>query len=1040
MNMIFKGRLAIGAMMLILAAGSSQADDIDIYYTKGSIQPESEPIVMFSLDWRPNLGSPADCSKGKCQFLIDAGYLAPGGDYTFFDILRAVLRVVMDPLEGVQVGLMMSHDYQNNCAGREVPGCSNGGFIALRARSFQADDANGAKADFHAYLEAIPLPLGNASHAYQGKELFFELYRYLSGQAVYNGHVGYKDFATDDATNMDVDTPKTMWDVLAEQGGVYRSPLQAAGSCSRVFTVNLLFQVSQQEDDSDSELRKSVDSGGMGLSRSAFPDVIGWLNDADLGDDGYGTVGDISGKQNVTSYFIVDPTKINTKTTAYAAAGGTGVPLPLSEDPQELVDIFNDIFKQVLSISSTFVSASIPVNVFNRAEVVDNVFLALFQPDEDAKPFWIGNVKKLKLGGLDTGTPFLVDALDSPAIAADGRIRNESLTFWTMPDMLPPADPDLGEVEGKDGRSVDRGGSGQRTPGYVGGYPGATNADGQRQLYYDNGTVLSSLDIGDAEASQLQTVLGASTTAEAKELIAWARGFDIDDLDGDGEIEEPRDWLMGDPLHSRPVPLNYGTRGGYSKTNPAIYLAVGSNDGYMRLIRNMGTDGRESGEEVWGFMPQAAMGKIQTLRQNPSGTLHPYTVDGAPVAYMEDSNGNGTIDADENAWLFFGMRRGGKAYYALNITDPEQPQLMWKIEKGGDFAELGWTFSAPRVILVSSQFGVRPALIFGGGYDKNKDLRGGVGTNDTEGNAVYVVDAETGKLIWKAVGGAGTSSSQVFYQPRLLDSVPSSLSVIDSDGNGTQDRAYFGDTGGQVWRVDMAGGDTSAWKLTLLASLGRHSPTFSGSVADDLRFFHRPDLVQSRDLEGPYDAVIIGSGDRADPLDLGGLVSNWKFMIKDRGVKPGTGTDTGLTRSNLGDITNTCQTKDGACTADLTNGWALRLEAFGEKSLATALTIGNTVYFSTYLPLGGTSDGACSPSVGGGRIYAISLIDGTAVNNYDRTTDEEERFDDLDSQGIPSEVVSLPPSSILRPDLKTEETNTTTRFQTYWFEEENGDL
>ena len=1040
MNMIHKGRLAIGAMLLVLAAGSGQADDTDIYYLKGSIAPESEPIVMFSLDWRPNLAAPADCANGKCQFLIDAGYLAPGGDYTFFDILRAVLRVVMGPLEGVQVGLMMNHDYNNNCAGREVPGCSNGGFMALRARSFMADDANGAKADFHAYLEAIPLPQGNASHTYQGKELFFELYRYLSGQAVYNGHVGYNDFQTSPDTNMDVDTPKTMWDVFGEQVGVYRSPLEAAGSCSRIFTVNLLFQVSQQEDDSDREIRKSVENGGMGLNRTTFPDVIGWLNDADLGNGSYGAVPDIGGNQNVTSYFIVDPTKINVKTTAYAAAGGTGVPLPLSEDPQELVDIINDIFKQVLSISSTFVSASIPVNVFNRAEVIDNVFLALFQPDGDTKPFWFGNVKKLKLGGLDTGTPSLVDALGSPAIAADGRIRSDALTFWTLPDMLPPADPDAGETEGKDGRAVARGGSGQLTPGFLGGNPGASNGDGLRQLYFDNGNVLNNLDVGDAQAAQLQTALGAATTDEAKELIAWARGFDIDDLNGNGEIEEPRDWLMGDPLHSRPLPLNYGTRDGYSKTNPAIYLAVGSNDGFVRMIRNTTTGGSESGAEVWGFMPQSVMGQVKTLRHNPSGTKHPYMVDGSPVAYLEDGDSNGTIDAGEKAWLFFGLRRGGKGYYALDVTDPEKPELMWSIQKGGDFAELGYTFSTPRVILVSSQYGVRPALIFGGGYDKNKDLRGGVGTNDSEGTAVYVVDAETGQLLWKAVGGSGTSNSKVFYQPRLVDSVPSSVAVIDSDGDGRQDRAYFGDTGGQVWRVDMAGGDTSEWKLTLLASLGRHSALLAGGVADDLRFFHRPDIVQDRDENGPYDAVILGSGDRADPLDLGGLVSNWKFMIKDRRVKPGTGIDIALSRSNLGDITDTCKTVDGACTADLINGWALRLEAFGEKSLATALTIGNTVYFSTYVPVGGSSEGACAPSVGGGRLYAVSLADGTARNNYDQTTEEDERFDELDSQGIPSEVVSLPPSSILRPDLKTEETNTTTRFQTYWFEEENSDL
>jgi hypothetical protein len=125
-----------GGALLVLFAGSGHADDIDIYYTTGSLTPDSEPLVMLSLDWRPNLVAPADCSAGQCDVLIDEGYLAPSASYTFFDILRAVLRKVMDPLEGVKVGLMINHDYKNNCAGSELPGCSNGGFIALGRSSW----------------------------------------------------------------------------------------------------------------------------------------------------------------------------------------------------------------------------------------------------------------------------------------------------------------------------------------------------------------------------------------------------------------------------------------------------------------------------------------------------------------------------------------------------------------------------------------------------------------------------------------------------------------------------------------------------------------------------------------------------------------------------------------------------------------------------------------------------------------------------------------------------------------------------------------
>jgi hypothetical protein len=118
----------------------------------------------------------------------------------------------------------------------------------------------------------------------------------------------------------------------------------------------------------------------------------------------------------------------------------------------------------------------------------------------------------------------------------------------------------------------------------------------------------------------------------------------------------------------------------------------------------------------------------------------------------------------------------------------------------------------------------------------------------------------------------------------------------------------------------------------------------------------------------------------------------------------------------------------------------LKLMVKGEKGLATPLTIGNTVYFTSYLPPGGSVEGRCGPAEGNGRFYAISLKDASAVNDYDTTTDEEERFSELTSRGIPAEVVSLPPNSVLRPDLQTEDTGTTVRFQTYWFEDETNDL
>jgi type IV pilus assembly protein PilY1 len=505
---------------------------------------------------------------------------------------------------------------------------------------------------------------------------------------------------------------------------------------------------------------------------------------------------------------------------------------------------------------------------------------------------------------------------------------------------------------------------------------------------------------------------------------------------------------MGDPLHSRPLALNYGAFGGHSEADPAIYIAVGTNDGMLHMIRNTNPGGGQSGAEVWAFMPRAAMPNQKALRANAPGASHPYSMDGAPAAWFNDSNFNGTIEAGERVILYFGMRRGGKKYYAMDVTNPESPQLLWTIDKSGDFAELGLTFSTPRIGKVRTGSGARPALIFGGGYDVNKDDRTTIGTDDSEGNAIFVVDGETGALIWKARGAGGGSSATVFEHAALVDSIPSTLTIADTDGDTYTDRIYVGDTGGNVWRADLAGAGPADWKLTLLATLGRHAPLASGKT-DDRRFFHRPDLVPTKDAYGPFDAVVIGSGDRADPLDKGGTASNYFYMIKDRNVLPGTGVDSAIVPADLGDVTDNCL-QVGSCVIDLTNGWQLQLVDIGEKVLATPITIDGQVFFTSYLPNGGVTASACAPSEGAGRLWTVGLQDARSVINYNTTDDSSanitgeaettaDRYMELNAPGIPSEVVSVPPNKILRPDLTIDTVDVTTRWRTFWYIDEESD-
>ena len=167
------------------------------------------------------------------------------------------------------------------------------------------------------------------SHSYQGKELYFELFRYLTGQEIYNGHNGWVDYFTDKSTNLDKDGVGVLggsyaWDSSIERGRVYDTPFDSpTRSASSNYAINMMFFVANQENDSDKAIEDPAQ--GLGSRQRTFTDMIRVMNDADLA-GGYGNAAPaIDDKQNLTSYFIVPPNQINRTTLSYAQAGGTGV-------------------------------------------------------------------------------------------------------------------------------------------------------------------------------------------------------------------------------------------------------------------------------------------------------------------------------------------------------------------------------------------------------------------------------------------------------------------------------------------------------------------------------------------------------------------------------------------------------------------------------------------------------------------------------------------------------------------------------------------
>lgn len=1078
--MLVKREIWIGIVLFLSIQAGSVADDTDIYVNPRP-PSDAEPMVFLTLDYRANLGSnlcmqvnPPD-PESACGVLLGEAYpdlAVSSGAVTLFDGIRAVFTTLFEELDDVKVAFILNHD--DSCSGQDsdggptVTGCSNGAYFVKGLQSFDESDSNNAKADMLASLGAIPLPQGNLSHAYQGKELYFELFRYLTGQDWHNAHLGWEDFSTNSSQNLPDDNPLLSWDASIESGSNYITPFIDTDefTCSQAYAVNIMFQVSNQDGDADDEIEAAIVSGGMniGIENPSFNDVISYMNNTDFApNSSNGTWPVVEGNQNLQSYIFAD--QINATTNGYAAAGGTISAIPLT-DPSVMLDDLRLVFQEILSVSTTFVAASVPVNVFNRSDIVDNVFLAQFEVDEINRPYWNGNLKKLKIkettDSLGSTSLSLVDVNDVQAIAPDGRISYDALTFWTDASEL-PAPTDL-EIAAKDGRSVARGGAGQNLPGFLGATPviGDNNGATTRTVFTEPDSGSSLLNLGVSNAAALQADLGAASTADAETLIRWIRGQDVNDEDIDTDVSEARSWIMGAPLHSRPLPLNYGARAsGYTATNPDIRIFMGTDDGFMHSIRNTNASGAESGIEDWAFMPRSVMSKMNTLMSNSPATAHPYTVDGAPSAYLVDTDGDGTIGKDGNgaadpsdkAYIFFGLRRGGKAYYGLDVTDPDSPSLLWTLDNSGDFAELGMSFSNPRVGTVKFGANPTPVIIFGGGYDSNKDS---AASDDDEGNAIYVVNAETGALVWKVTygGATGAQSSSVYHHNGMMDSIPSDLAAVDTNSDGNIDRLYVGDSGGTVWRVDLPESTTdlrsTTWFATELANLGRDD-IIPVTNSNDRRFFHRPDFVPSMDDLGAFDGILIGSGNRADPRET--ATQNWFYLLKDRNVVTGTVAsssynhveyDAATNTAGLGDITYTC-ISESDCTANVSNGWKLALQQPGEKALAPALTTFGTVFFTTFLPEGGEAlaGTACAPSEGGGRLYAVKIADGAPVNNYD-TTDgngnspdltRTDRFNSLSSGGIPAGVVPIG-EFILPPDLDPESTGGRAFWKTFWYEKE----
>ena len=739
----------------------------------------------------------------------------------------------------------------------------------------------------------------------------------------------------------------------------YLSPLQA--SCQHNFIIYLTDGEPTSDTGADGKITSLVDANGQSFSTltgSGTCDVetyppefhpVGGNCLDDLAQFLYkGDLSTLPDQQNVITYTIGFTVDLQNLSKTAARGGGAYY---TANDTASLTNAFTSIVTQILDKGSTFVSPTISVNAFNRTQNLNDLFVSLFKPTDSFH--WPGNLKKYTLNPVDAT---IVDANGSTAVdAATGFFRDSAQSYWS---------PKV------DGNTVTAGGAANLIP-VSGNRVVVTNLGNKNLTDPSNRVAASNLAITDA---MLGT--GGAGDPTRDEVLSFINNVDVADANGNQSTTDPRD-QMGDPLHAQPVTVMYGP----TPDDSVVYFAT--NDGFLHAID------AKTGVEKWAFVPQEFLGKqVLELLDRTSATKN-YAIDGSLRVQIK-ANNDGTIDpATEKVFLYVGLGRGGDSYYGLDVTRPDSPQLMWHLDHT-NLPGVGQTWSTPVPTKMSiNGAGQSPSnfvLVLGGGYEPDQDSL--ATSTDATGNSIYIVDSETGALLWQGTKNGGTKSFN--STGKAMDySIPSEIKVVDFDGDGFADRMYAADMGGQVWRFDVTNGQSAANLITggVIAQLGAASLPSPVPASATRRFYYSPDvaLVATKDFN--FIHVGIGSGWRGHPLSLAN--QDRFYAIRDyNGVNQLTQSAydaiTPYKDSDLVDITDNVKAK----VPQGQPGWQLQLRDggwIGEKVLAESRTFNNHVMFTTFRPSQNAT--SCEPQAGTNRLYIMSLFDGSPVNNLDGSVD-----------------------------------------------------
>lgn len=520
----------------------------------------------------------------------------------------------------------------------------------------------------------------------------------------------------------------------------------------------------------------------------------------------------------------------------------------------------------------------------------------------------------------------------------------------------------------------------------------------------------ANLSVAQQTALKTNSIGVLGTDVEGQDRLNWLRGDSTkEERNPDGLYRNRVVNVLGDIVNSDPIYTkneDYGYKAlptsASEKTTYASYvlgkssripmLYAGANDGMLHAFRaDLGNV--NSGKEMFAYVPGAVFNNLSRLTE--PNYVHTYYVDGAPT--VGDAYWSG-------AWrtiLVSGLNKGGKAVYALDISNPTAfaaTNVLWEYtgstsDTGAtgttDINALGLTYSRPQIARLNDGSW---AAIFGNGYN-----------SISEKAFLYIVNLKTGALIKKIPTNSSTSnglSSPVLY---------------DSNGDYMVDYVYAGDLQGNLWKFDLSATSSGSWGL---ANGG--NPLFTArNDANQVQPITSQPVIGGHADGGAI--IYVGTGSYLSAGDIATADVQSFYAIWDKPATSGTVPRTALVKQTItSQIAKGTQktNPDGTTTIfdfDLRTtssnpvdyavgkrGWYLDFTppsgvANGERIISQAIIFDDRVMFLTTIP----SPDSCNPG-GDSWLMQLDLNSGSAYAGSTFDVNNDDKFDDKDKPGANS--------------------------------------